>query len=67
MITDWQKLINRLQQEIESQLRNNHSARDQGMVIVELRLLAGCDGPILWMVDSKKIEPGSRARELLLE
>lgn len=66
MVSDWDKLTNRLKQEIETQLRNNHSAREQGLVKVSVTFLAGCSGPILWEVDSRKIEPGSRARELLL-
>lgn len=65
MVSDWDKLTNRLKQEIETQLRN-HNDKRQGLVKIELTVLAGCDGPILWMVDSRKIEPGSRARELLL-
>lgn len=67
MVSDWDKLTNRLKQEIEQQLRNNHSAKEQGLVKIELTILAGCDGPVLWIVDSHKIEPGSRARELLLK
>lgn len=66
MINDWDKLINRMKQEIETQLRNNHSAKEQGLVKMDVTILAGSNGPILWMVDSKKVEPGSRARELLL-
>lgn len=66
MVSDWDKLTNRLKQEIEQQLRNNHSAREQGLVKIDLTILAGVTGPILWMVDSKKVEPGSRAKELLL-
>lgn len=66
MVTDWDKFINRIKAEIETQLRNNHTAKDQGLVKVDVVILAGSDGPILWMVDSKKVEPGSRAKELLL-
>lgn len=66
MVTEWDKLINRMKQEIESQLRNNHSAKEQGMVKLDIVIIAGANGPILWMVDGRKIEPGSRAKELLL-
>jgi hypothetical protein len=67
LITDWDKLINRMKQEIDTQLRNNNSAKEQGMVKLDITILAGCNGPILWMVDSKRIEPGTRAKELLLD
>lgn len=65
MISDWDKLINRMKQEIEAQLRNNHSTREQGVVKLNVTLLACCDGPMVWEVSGKKVEPGGRAREFL--
>jgi len=65
MITNWQKLINRIEQEIESQLRNNNSDKGQCVVKVVVCMLAGVNGPDLWIVSSTKIEPGTKARALL--
>lgn len=65
MITNWQKLINRIEQEVQHQLRNNNSDKDQGVVKVSVTLLAGVNGPDLWEVTATRIEPGAKARALL--
>lgn len=61
----WEHLINRLKQEVDYQLRNNNSRKDEGVVYLEVRILAGESEPILWMVDGKKVEPGTKAKSLL--
>lgn len=62
----WQQLVNRITQEVEYQLRNNNGAKEQGVVYINLKLLADCNRPLTWIVvDGKRIEPSSRAKELL--
>lgn len=68
MITNnihWQQLFNRLQQEVEHQLRNNNGAKDQGVVKINLTMLADISRPLVWTVEGRKIEPSSKAKELL--
>ena len=66
MITDWDKIINRIKSEVGYRLGN--TGKEQGVVSVRLTMMLDCDGkPIVWTVESKKIEPGFRARELLTE
>lgn len=66
MITDWDKIINRIKSEVGYRLGNNNSRKDQGCVSVRLTMILDCDNkPIVWTVESKRIEPGFRARELL--
>ena len=65
MTTNWQQLINRIRQEVQYQLRNNNGAKEQGIVRVTVVMLMDIEQPIVWEVESRKIEPGSRARGLL--
>lgn len=61
----WQQLFNRLQQEVEHQLRNNNGAKDQGVVVINLKIMANISRPLVWTVEGHKIEPSSKAKELL--
>lgn len=64
-MAQWQHFLNRLQQEIEYQLRNNNSRKEQGIVLLKIEVLAGIDEPVLWTVEGKKVEPGGKAKSLL--
>lgn len=64
-MTQWEQLISRIQQEVAYQLRNNNGAKDQGIVRVNLVVLMDIKEPLIWELESKKIEPSSRAKALL--
>lgn len=64
-MTQWEQLISRVQQEVAYQLRNNNGAKDQGVVRVTLVLLMDIKEPLIWEVESRKIEPSSKAKALL--
>lgn len=64
MIPDWEKLVNRVKSEVDYRLGNNNTGK--GIVAVTLTMLMDCEGkPMVWTIDSKKVEPGSRAKDLL--
>lgn len=66
MITDWDKIIQRIRSEVAFRLGNNNGHKDQGAVIVKLVMVLDCDNrPLVWTLTSGKVEPGSRAKELL--
>lgn len=66
MVTDWDKIIQRIRSEVAYRLGNNNGHKDSGVVSVRLCLLLDCDNkPIVWTVESKRVEPGNRAKELL--
>lgn len=68
MITEWDKLINRVRQETTGRLnkhQNNGHPRASA-VAVSVKMLVDCDGnPIHWIVESKDIEPLAHGRALL--
>lgn len=66
VITDWDKIIQRIRSEVAFRLGNNNGHKDQGAVIVKLVMVLDCDNkPLVWTLTSGKVEPGSRAKELL--
>lgn len=68
MITDWDKIIQRIRSEVAYRLGNNNTHKDSGVVSVKLCLLLDCNNkPIVWTVESRKVEPGGRAKELITE
>lgn len=68
MITEWDKLINRVRQETSGRL-NKHQNNGQPRataVAVTVKMLMDCNGePLAWIVESKDIEPLAKARALL--
>ena len=66
MISDWDKIINRIKSEVAYKLGTGKS--EGSVVALRLMLMIDCNGnPLLWTVEGKKIEPGYRAKELLTE
>lgn len=65
MIDNWTLLRNRIESEVQQQLRNNNGNKDQGVVKVNITMLIDLCQPIIWQVDSKRIEPSSKAKALL--
>lgn len=65
MIDNWQLLRKRVEAEVQQQLRNNNGNKDQGVVKINITMLVDLCQPIVWEVDSKRVEPGSKARALL--
>lgn len=66
MITDWDKIINRIKSEVAYKLGTSKSTGS--VVALRLMLMIDCDGnPLIWTVEGKKIEPGYRAKELMTE
>jgi hypothetical protein len=59
----WDGVIRRICNEAEYRLKNNGS---DGVAVISLNVLVGNDGkPIAWTVDGKRIEPSSRARDIM--
>lgn len=65
MIDNWTLLRNRIESEVAQQLRNNNGNKEQGVVKVNVTMLIDLVQPIIWQVDSKRIEPSSKAKALL--
>lgn len=67
MITDWDKIINRIKSEVAQKLGNT-STPENGIVLVRLTAMLDHRGnPTIWTVESKSIEPKLKARLLLTE
>ena len=68
MITEWDKLINRIKLETNQRLgiHKNNGVRAQTVVAVKVAVLVDCDGnPMAWTVESSNVEPAARAKALL--
>lgn len=66
MVADWDKIIQRIRSEVAYRLGNNNSHKDSGTVIVSVVMMLDCDNrPLVWTIESRKVEPGARAKELL--
>lgn len=68
MITEWDKLINRIKLESNTRLnRHTNGGTPRATAIgITVKILVDCEGnPLTWIVESKDIEPLARARALL--
>lgn len=68
MITDWDKLINRIRLETGQRLthQRNNGTQAQAVVAIKISVLVDCEGnPLTWTMESSNVEPGARARTLL--
>lgn len=76
MITDWDKIIQRIRSEVDFRLGmtgahrqngSNQAIKKEGAIVgITITMLVDCDNrPLVWTVESKRVEPGSRAKELL--
>lgn len=68
MITEWDKLVNRIRLETTQRLNHqrNNGTHAQAVVAVKVSLLVDCEGnPLAWCVESSNVEPGARAKTLL--
>lgn len=61
----WVGLVQRLKGEATATLSNNKS---DGVAIVTAHILMGSDGvPLVWVVNSKRVEPSRDAKSILEE
>jgi hypothetical protein len=61
----WDGVINRICEEARYRLKNNGSSKS--VAIISLNVLIGVDGnPIVWTVEGKRVEPTSKARDILM-
>jgi hypothetical protein len=68
VITEWDKLVNRIRLETGQRLKNQHlnGTQAQAVVAISVSLLVDCEGnPLTWIVESSNVEPGARAKTLL--
>ena len=64
----WNKVIDNVNKETRWRLQNSGTfSESQGIIIVDLCLVLGADGiPMLWTVESKRVQPGHKAKEAIL-
>lgn len=61
----WKSLMQRLQHEASTTLSNNQT---DGVAIVTSHVLFTGDGePLVWVVNSKRVEPSKDAKKILLQ
>lgn len=68
MISEWDKLINRVRLETSQRLgiHKNGDTRSNAIVAIKAVIFVDCNGtPIHWMVESSNVEPASRAKGLI--
>ncbi len=68
MITEWDKLVNRIKLETNQRLTKQRANGNhpQAVVAIKVSMLMDCNGdPITWIVDSANVEPAARAKTLL--
>lgn len=59
----WDGVIRRICDEAAYRLKNNGS---DGVAVINLNVMVGNDGkPIAWTVESKRVEPSNKARDIL--
>lgn len=64
----WNKVIERVHGSIAQRVGHNNSNKHQqnNVVAVKISMLVNADGiPLVWTVESRKIEPNDKAREML--
>lgn len=65
MITEWDKLSNRVKLEVSKKVSNGRDST-KTLIAVNIALLVDCDGnPLVWTISSDSVEPLSKAKTLL--
>lgn len=66
MLSNWDKLIERIKSETRFRNGSHPSKQEQRLTAIRLTMLVDCNGcPISWIVQSNQVEPGNGAMRLL--